>query len=358
MIKKVDLNHQFFSMFDAKTGFYMRSGVFENGKDTGVDPFMSSFPELIDIGIMGSCLHGQTGLCVAAGVQCYQNGLETHEPNMTLDNYKKIIDECQGKVFQVALGGRGDVDQHEHFEEILKYTREKNIVPNFTTSGLGMTPEIAAICKEHCGAVAVSWYRNDYTLNALNMLLDAEVTTNIHYVLGKNSIDEAIERLENKDFPMVNAIIFLLHKPVGLGDEENVLTLDDPRVERFFQLIDEGTFPWKIGFDSCTVPGLLNFTNNINPISMDTCEAARWSMYISADMKAMPCSFDNQDLRWGYDISEDTIKNAWDSEQFEEFRNHFHNSCSSCNIRLSCLGGCPIVNEIVLCNREEREVFA
>ena len=48
--------------------------------DTGVDPFMTSFPELIDIGIMGHCIHGKSGLCVKSGVQCYQNGLETNSP--------------------------------------------------------------------------------------------------------------------------------------------------------------------------------------------------------------------------------------------------------------------------------------
>ena len=130
MIKKIDKKNKFVSMFNPDTGFYVRSGVIENGKDTGVDPFMTSFPELIDIGAMGFCRHGRDGLCLKSGVQCYQNGLKTHEPNMSLENFKKIIDECKGKTFQVALGGRGDVDQHENFEELVKYCRENNICQN------------------------------------------------------------------------------------------------------------------------------------------------------------------------------------------------------------------------------------
>ena len=36
-------------------------------------------------------------------------------------------------------------------------------------------------------------------------------------------------------FPKVfNAIIFLLHKPVGLGQENNVLKAEDPKVKEFF----------------------------------------------------------------------------------------------------------------------------
>ena len=159
MIKLYDKKNNFFEMFDNKTGFYMRSGIIdENGKDTNVDPFMRFFPGLIDVGIMGHCVHGSSGLCAKSGIQCYQNGLSQKEPNMTLDNFKKIVMECKDKVYQFALGGRGDVDQHENFEDILKVCCENNIVPNFTSSGLGFTDDIAKLCKKYCGAVAISSY--------------------------------------------------------------------------------------------------------------------------------------------------------------------------------------------------------
>ena len=79
-----------------------------------------------------------------------------------------------------------------------------------------MTSEIAVISKQYCGAVAVSWYRSDYTIDAIRILTDAGVKTNIHYVLGNNTINEAIDRLRNDSFPSrINAIVFLLHKPAG-----------------------------------------------------------------------------------------------------------------------------------------------
>lgn len=358
MIRKIDKENKFISVFNPDTGFYMRSGVIIDEVDTGVDPFMTSYPELIDIGVMGHCIHGSSGLCIKSGVQCYQNGLKTKVPNMTLENFKRIIDECNGKTFQVALGGRGDVDQHENFEDILKYCRNNNIVPNFTSSGLGFTNEIVDICKKYCGAVAISWYRQEHTYKAIQMLFDAGVKTNIHYVLGNNSIDEAIDKLKANSFPKgINAIIFLMHKPVGLGQESNVLNYDNPKVSEFFNLIDTIKFDFKIGFDSCTVPALINFTKNINQDSFDTCEGGRWSMYITSDMKALPCSFDNQELRWAYDISDDSIQNAWNSNQFENFRDHFRNSCCSCSRQLECRGGCPIKRQIVLCNRKEKYLY-
>lgn len=259
-----DTKYHFKSAFDTDTGFYLRTGILdENGMDTGVDPFMASFPHLIDVGVMGHCIHGKTGLCVKAGIGCYQSGLLVEQPNMTVENFRSIAEQCRGRCNQLALGGRGDPDQHEYFEELLKISRENNLVPNFTTSGYGMTPEIAQLCKKYCGAVAVSWYRSDYTLNAIQMLLDAGVKTNIHYVLGRNSIDEALERLKNDDLPQgINAIIFLLHKPAGQGSRANVLDFSDIRVKQFFEQIDS-PHPFKVGMDSCNVPGAINYCKKV-----------------------------------------------------------------------------------------------
>lgn len=349
-----DKKYSFKFAFDTETGAYVRTGVLdENGVDTGVDPFMGSYPHLIDVGIMGHCIHGKTGLCSKAGIGCYQSGLFVEEPNMTLENFRSIAEQSKGRCNQFALGGRGDPDQHEHFEEILQICRKNNLVPNFTTSGYGMTPELAAICKEYCGAVAVSWYRSEYTLRAIDMLLDAGVKTNIHYVLGNNSIDEAVDRLKNNDFPVgINAIIFLLHKPAGQGTVENMLSVSDPRVEQFFAQIDE-RHPFKVGMDSCNVPGAIRFCKAILPESLDTCEGGRYSCYIGADMVMVPCSFDQQ-KRYEVSLKNMTIEEAWNSEPFERFRDNMRKACPSCEKRELCLGGCPLMPEIVFCDSDKR----
>lgn len=419
-----DTRYNYKTIFNTKTGSYIRMS----------DELYADYPHLIDIGCMGSCSHGRSGLCMKSGIKCYQNGLHTHEPDMTLEDFKRIIDEIKRKVLEVALGGRGDVDMHASFAEILEYAAINNVVPNFTTSGLGMTPEKAAICKKYCGAVAVSAYSrvekdakiayrkaekdatiayddiNDipavftlsgmnpncyykdqyciinneqyelmnatdcakdfvgngyimyrvydekqnpnYTLNAIKMLLDANVTTNIHYVLSNTTIDEAILRLKYNGFPSgINAVIFLLHKPVGLGDESDVLQYEDPRLEEFFGLIDK-KHDFKIGFDSCTIPAILNLSKKINTNSVDTCEAARFSMYITSDMIALPCSFDNVNQKYAFDLKKGTIQEAWDSEAFNRFRNSFHTSCVNCKKRSKCLGGCPLEPSITLCKEK------
>lgn len=345
----------FISFFDEISGLYFRTGIIENGKDSGRDPFMTSFPELLDIGIMGHCVHGQKGLCLRAGVECYQDGLHRDDANMSIEDFASIVRQCGGRTYQFALGGCGDPDQHEDFADILKICRKEGIVPNFTTSGMGLTEKIVDLCKEYCGAVAVSWYRSEYTKRAIRMLVEAGVKTNIHYVLSKDTIEEAVERMATHTFPEnINAVIFLLHKPVGLGKTENIITMKHELLPALIRMVDSGKSGYKIGFDSCTVPALINGTRNINPASMDTCEGARWSAYISPDMKMMPCSFDNQDMRWAVDIRKYTIEEAWNSREFEAFRTRLKTACPDCELRDSCMGGCPVRPEIVLCDRKER----
>jgi len=353
MLHYFDENNKFYEVFDNKTGAYMRSGVIVNGKDSGVDPFMRNFPSLIDVGIMGHC-----ACATKCKVDCYQRAIDCADnPNMTLEDYETLCKQSENRVFSFALGGKGDPDCHGNFEDILKMTRKYNIIPNFTTSGIAFTPEKAKLCKEYCGAVAVSWHDSYYTYDAIKMLLDAGVKTNIHYVLGKNSIEEAMYRLKNGGFPDgINAIVFLLYKPIGLGRMENVLQADDRLVKSFFNIIDEGNFPFKIGFDSCCCPAIVNYTKNIDMQSMDYCEAARHSMYVGADMKAMTCSFCNQDSSYFVDLKEKSIKEAWESDTFNDFRKHFNDSCQNCKDRMVCMGGCPVTRDIILCGRSVKDL--
>ena len=352
----VDKKYNFMSAFNSKTGAYVRTGILDqDGHDTGVDPFMASFPHLIDVGIMGHCIHGKSGLCAKAGIGCYQSGMVIDKKNMELEDFISIAEQCKDKCNQLALGGRGDPDEHECFEEILRISRANDLVPNFTTSGFGMTKEKACLCKRYCGAVAVSWYRSRYTIEAIQMLIDAGVKTNIHYVVGKNSIDEAIFRLSNDDFPKgINAVILLLHKPVGLGKVDNMLSINDPGVRELFEQFDR-RHPFKLGMDSCNVPGALNFSKNIMPESLDTCEGGRFSCYISSDMVMVPCSFD-QEQRYAVSLRDKTIQEAWESTEFDMFRNKMRNACPECDMRELCLGGCPLIPEIVFCGSSKRMV--
>jgi radical SAM protein with 4Fe4S-binding SPASM domain len=309
---------------------------------------MSSFPHLIDIGIMGSCKTGLLGLCSKSGIYCYQRGGEISKPDMRYDDFERICKECKGKTLQFALGGRGDPDTHPDFEKFLKCCFKYNITPSFTTSGLFMNDTKAKICKKYCGAVAVSWHNADYTTKAIQALINNNVKTNIHFVLNKNSITLAINLLKKNLFPKeINAIIFLLHKPSATESQDICILRDDKNINEFFELIKEHSYAYKIGFDSCTVPAIIN-NMDFNPISIEACEAARFSCYIDSDLEMMPCSFDIE-KKYATSIMNSTIQSVWNGKVFEEYREFAKESCPNCKNKKICLGGCHLYDNINLC---------
>jgi hypothetical protein len=121
------------------------------------------------------------------------------------------------------------------------------------------------------------------------------VTTNIHFVLARNTFDEAIERMKKSDFPIgIDSVVFLLHIPVGLGSWKNVLATSDSRVKEFYALLDRRETTFKVGMDSCSMPGVVNYCLSVIPETNEPCDAARVSCYISLNMLMTPCSFDQE----------------------------------------------------------------
>ena len=308
---------------------------------------MRSFPELIDIGIMGSCVAGRTGLCRAAGIDCYQNGMHSSDKNMELSEYARIIAQCKGRVFQVALGGAGDPNKHECFEDILCTTRENNIVPNYTTSGYCLLDQEIDLSKKYCGAVAVSHYSrlvssgkedNPSTTEAIERFVEAGCITNVHYVLSKKSIKEAVHRVKNHMFPKgINAVVFLLYKPVGMASKEYVLKCDDPAYIELLHLVSTIDSDWRYGFDTCQSPAIYRLTDSLAKEAIEFCEAARFSMYIDSKSTAYPCSFGIEDSRYSISLKTHTLQEAWGSKQFSRFRNNQNEICAACANR-SCRG--------------------
>lgn len=349
MIYYRDKKYCFVELFNESTGTLVRSDVLEHGQETGQTPEMRSFPELIDIGIMGSCIAGKTGICHSVGIDCYQCGSLSDNTDMSLSEYEYIIKQCGGRVFQVALGGAGDPNKHKQFGSILRLTRETGIVPNYTTSGYQLTDEEIQLTKKYCGAVAVSYYSkldehgsesNSGTITAIRKFIDAGCTTNIHYVLSRKNIKEALYRVRNNLFPKgINAVIFLLYKPVGLASKNHALDFKNQDYIQLLSEISRACSDWKYGFDTCQSPAIYQHAKWVAPEVVEFCEAARFSMYIDSRCIAYPCSFGRERPEFSVDLRTQTIQEAWDSKQFAAFRNkqgslHTIGGCRSCALGL------------------------
>ena len=109
-----DKKYSFKFAFDTEPGAYVRTGVLdENGKDTGVDPFMGSYPHLIDVGIMGHCIHGKTGLCSKAGIGCYHISRSLSFVQ-SVQHYEHLVVAWAGMLFDGFQGSGNDGGRSFH----------------------------------------------------------------------------------------------------------------------------------------------------------------------------------------------------------------------------------------------------
>ena len=275
---------------------------------------------------------------------------------MPLEDYRMLISQAaELGVFQVALGG-GNPNQHPDFVEILRLTRESGIVPNYTTNGCGLNDAILDATREYCGAMAVSAYPPyDYLPEVLRSIQCYGLKTNIHYILSSRSIYNAIDWLRESPewLHAINAIVFLNYKPIGpVVDNDKLLSRSD-QLQAFFDLVGQGGFPFKVGFDSCSVSGLLKYTQ-FSSRYFDFCEGARFSMFVSEEMKAYPCSFMVESGE-GVKVREGNLLDIWQNAPvFSQFRKKLqHPVCDECSLIDTCHGGCPIFPDINLCLVDE-----
>ncbi|WP_210215029.1 radical SAM protein [Mesorhizobium sp. M4B.F.Ca.ET.089.01.1.1] len=293
-----------------------------------------------------------TNWCDKGCVFCYKSSTK-HGSHMALRDYKRVIDEAaEMGTFQVALGG-GNPNQHPDFEEILDYTTLKGIVPNYTTNGRGLSDDILKATQRNCGAVAVSAYPPyAETAETIRLLADRKIKTNVHFIVDSESVGTAINWLRDPPefLRTINALVFLNYKPSGRKVFEEKLLRNSPRLDEFFELATSPRARLKVGFDACCVSGVFARTKASTSL-VDACDAGRFSLYVSEDLKVYPCSFQSG-LVEGDKLSDATsLLHIWHtSENVRSFRRYFGSDrCGGCSHRKNCMNGCPIFDQLVVC---------
>lgn len=327
--------------------FNPNSGFFARIEDPGVpEPFWAEHgPELLDVSITNWCDRGCSF--------CYRKSDEAGG-RMLLSDYTEILRQAREMhVFQVALGG-GNPNQHPDFPEFLRRTREDfGIVPNYTTNGRGLTPAVLAATAKYCGAVAVSAYAPyEETAAAVRQLRAAGITTNVHFILTSQSVDTAITWLEAppRFLRAAHAIVFLNYKPAGRFSDPRLLLNRSSRVQEFFALATRAQTGFRIGFDTCTVTGLARF-GHAPAVSIEGCDAGRFSLFVSEKMEVFPCSFMVEAGHQGVALMDTTLLEIWRRHpSFQRIRTqHAAGGCADCRTPQHCLSGCPLFPEMNLC---------
>lgn len=346
--KKYEEQH-YSVLFNKKTGYFVRA------EDKGFsEPLWAIHgPELLDISITNWCDKGCSF--------CYRKS-STKGKHMNLEDYRFIMKQAKEfDVFQVALGG-GNPNQHPDFIKILETTVEHGIVPCYTTNGRGLNHDILKATKELCGSVAISAYE-PYTefRNSLELLLAYDTKANVHFVTDSQSIDTAIAWLSNPPSFLegINSLIFLNYKPIGRNPDLSLLLKDNEKIKEFYDLVNQKKGALKIGFDSCSISGVVKYLN-VNSVFYEGCDAGRFSAFIDENLRMMPCSI-MANTDWFGDLRVHNILDIWQNNfYFNKFRNNIlNNGCKSCAFEKTCMGGCPFIEELSQCKwKDERLGFS
>ena len=127
-----------------------------------------------------------------------------------------------------------------------------------------------------------------------------------------------------------------------------MLPSDHCKIERFFQAANNCRAV-KVGFDSCSISGIAQWMN-VPDVLVEPCEAARFSAFISEDLKMYPCSF-MVEKGWYGDLRKHSLIDVWQkNEFFYKFRgNGLPERCINCRFSGTCKGGCRLFKEINFC---------
>lgn len=326
--------------FDMETGKFIRHGFEEK------EPFWNlTGPELLDISI--------TNYCERACDFCYRSSNQ-HGKFLAIIDYKSILQQAKALgTLQIALGG-GNPNQHPEFVKILELTRKYGIIPSYTTNGQGMTEEIYIASKKYCGAIAVSWYSPyDDALEVIKKCEQYKIKVNIHFMLSRETVNDAIRFLdEQKDIlSTINAIVFLNYKPIHSSAELSLKNSE--KISEFFDRVLD-VRECKVGFDSCMISFLTTIRDGFFEETVEYCEAARFSAFISEELKMYPCSFYNDTGRGGIDLKTVSLQDGWKQGiEFVNMRERLSKSgnqeylieqCKWCEKYEMCHGGCQVFN--------------
>lgn len=166
-------------------------------------------PDLLDISINSIC----TGGCPECYVSATKGGINFPNVVERIKRYFGPLNEQ--RPYQIACGGSGEPTMHPDFCEVLKTFKYLGILPNYTTNGLFLTPNILAATLEYCGGVAVSAHRHLPWQKAVEALCHTHLlNVNIHVIVGEPGTGKLVGEYF-KRFPNIKTIVVLPYQIAG-----------------------------------------------------------------------------------------------------------------------------------------------
>lgn len=324
-------------------------------------------PTVVDLQLTQRCRMG----CP----HCYMSSSPRGD-DMPWEQVRQVLhDVAELGVCQLAIGG-GEPLLHPRFADLLYEARTFGVLPNLTTTGDGMTPEILRAMADCCGAVALSLegVYEDFDRRRRIGFACFEQTHRALRAAGVPTVFQVTLSVEN--LPMLPAIVdyclsceglygvlFLAYKSIGRGEGFQTPLSQVPAVELFPLLQDAFTRiseHCRVGYDCCLTPGIVGMDAAFgydDPEVVEGCSALRTSVGITTALDVVPCTF-LASHRLG-NLHERSLWEIWHGERAAAFRARLDSQveqraeCRTCASRRACLGGCPEW-DLVRCHTRSR----
>lgn len=322
-------------VFDKRTGEFSRWG-----KTEADDPqWLPAGPEILDLEI-------SAGKCKASCPFCYKgNAANLPTENMTFETFKAILDKMPKTLTQIAYG-ICDLTGNPDFFKMMDYAKANGVVPNFTLTGIDLTPELADRIAATCGAVAISVHKTDKNVayDAIKMLTDRGMNQcNIHIMVSEETYEFVVEvmkdRMTDQRLKKMNAIVLLGVKPKGRAKGRYTPL----SFEKFGAIVKAFlTFGIPVGFDSCSAikfEKLIDSSDfpdrlreSLKQVS-ESCESSLFSSYINQRGEFVPCSFCEDEGEWkeGISVLDKPFSEVWHHVRVDAWRKRLiESSCNGC----------------------------
>jgi radical SAM protein with 4Fe4S-binding SPASM domain len=329
-----------------------RLGVTDSPRWQGDDPGHLSAPTEVHLVVSKRCSAGCTS--------CYVDATPTG-PALELAQAKEAIDRLAALgVFHVALGG-GEAMELDYLFELAHYARSKGLVPNLTTSGLGLTAAQAQACvvfgqiNVSVDGVGEAYQRArgfdgfPHAVKALTLLRAACRRVGINFVVSRTSFDALPDVVALARSLKLDEVELLRFKPAGRGVATFAKEdLTDEQARAMFPLVRKLTFRHRIRLKlDCSFAPMVFWHKPSLALArffgVVGCEGGNVLASVMPDGSLTGCSFGGPVEASIFD--EAGVRAAVD-HGFQAFRSYASRApepCRSCEYLPLCNGGCRVV---------------
>ena len=251
-----------------------------------------------------------TSMCNFRCVMCYQsdksfsNKSHGYMSNMSLDLYKKIIDEVQGKVEAITLASRGEPTLNKDFAKMLEYSNKKFLALKINTNASMLNEKlIHSILSTDIQSIV-------FSVDAADKETYEKIRVNGKFEKIIKNL-ELFSKIRREHYSKSKHIVKM--SGVKISSDQSINKME----EKFKKLADVIAFvnytPWESAYD-----------NEINDLD-HPCEELWTRMFVWADGKVNPCDYDYKSLLSKWNAKNQSVKEIWNSKDYNNLRNqHLH----------------------------------